>query len=73
MDLLNSNILITGMSSHQRRVEIIARAKTDLKVVLNQKKRKRREKKLLLVSLMRENDSSTHLQNLVSTYPGKRV
>jgi len=66
MDLLNSNILITGLSWHQRRVEIITKTKIDLKVVFNQKKGETR-KKQLLVSLMRENYPSIHLRNLVST------
>jgi predicted Zn-dependent peptidase len=51
---------------------IIAKTKTDLKVAFNQKKG-REAKKQLLVSLMRENDPPSHLQNLVSTYLGKRV
>jgi hypothetical protein len=38
MDLLNSNILITGLSSHQRRVETTAKTETELKVAFNQKK-----------------------------------
>jgi predicted Zn-dependent peptidase len=51
---------------------MIVKTKTDLKVLFNDKKEETQKKKQLLLCLMKENDSSIQLWNLVSTYLQKR-
>ena len=68
MDLFNFNFLIIGPSWHLRRVEIIAKTKTDLKVVFNQEKKKEETQKKAITGKFNERKWSFYSLAELSIY-----